>query len=147
MSFVPRVEVCYSSESTTKWCISTVSTQTVYVSPLCDQGRTLILTKFDRGKTFRPSSTEEKHFDQVRPSKKISTTFDRGKTFQSRSTEEKHFDHVRTRKNISIKFDRGKTFRPSSTEEKVFDRVRPSSFFRLTRTSTVSTSKFTVRDL
>ena len=36
---------------------------------------------------FRLCSTEQEHFDQVRQGKSISTKFDRGKTFRTSSTE------------------------------------------------------------
>ena len=92
---------------------------------------------------FRLCSTEQEHCDQVRQGKSISTKFDRGKTFRPSSTEhffrprknvarcsieEKRLDRgiVSTEKN----FDRNKkTFRLCLTEEKSFDRVRPMKFF------------------
>ena len=149
MSFVPRVEVCnlcfdwidhklvyFDRLDPDCLCFAFVRPRkNIYFDPVWP--RKNISTKFDRGKTFRPSSTEEKHFDQVRPRKNISTKFDRGKTFRPCSTEEKHFNQVRPRKNISTNFD----------EEKHFDQVRPrkkvstDEFFWLTRTLTVSTDK------
>ena len=74
----------------------------------CVRPRKNISTKFDRGKTFRPSSTEEFFRPRRnRPQKSISTVFDQRKTFRLSSIHffltEKRFD--REKKNILTEFD------------------------------------------
>ena len=131
-----RFAINVSTDSTKKWYASTVSSQARYV-PTDSTQAVYVSTIIDRGRTFRPSSTEEKHFDHVRSRKNVSTEFDRRvflteknldreKTVRLCSTEEKCFDRVQMRsffdrdefrlrkKNISNVFDRGKTFRPRS---------------------------------
>ena len=115
---VSRFAIYVSTISTKKWYNLTISTQPRYV--LTDSTQAFyVSTTFDRGRTFRPSSTEiistssteEKRFDRVRPKKNVSTEFD----------QEALFDE----KNV----DRDKSFRLCSTEEKLFDWVWPRVFW------------------
>ena len=132
-----RFAIYVSTDSAKKLYVSTVSSQARYVSTDSTQA-VFISTMFDRGRTFRPSSTEEKHFDRVRPksffdreefrTRKISSTvFYRGKCFDR--VQPRSFFRPRwistEKKNISNVFERGKTFRLRSFfgRKKYFDCV------------------------
>ena len=72
-----RFEIYVSNYSTQKWYISIISTQARYVANYSDQA-VYASTMFNRGRIFRSSYTDEKHFDQIRQLKKFSTKFFRG---------------------------------------------------------------------
>ena len=138
--------------------VSTVSTQARHVSTKLTQD-IYVSTMFDRGITFRPSSTEKKFFYRVRTKiffdreefwpRKISSTTSTGEKFLPSSNED-FFDREEFRpKKISSTTLTGEKFLPSSNEDffdreefrprkisstmsmekKNFDRIRSRSFF------------------
>ena len=73
-SFGSRFAIYILNESTKKWYVSTVSTQARSVLTELTQFL-FVWALFDRGRTFRLSSTEQKDFDQVQPRKNVTNLY------------------------------------------------------------------------